>query len=125
MKPGTEVWIGLGLGAVIGFYDGFFGPGTGSFLIFAFVGLFGFDFLLASASAKVVNFATNLSAVAYFAATGQILYGYALPMGACNVAGALIGARLAILKGNRFVRAFFLLVVAAMIVRYGWDVLRR
>lgn len=125
LSAAAEVWVGLALGAGIGFYDGFFGPGTGSFLIFAFIGLFGFDFLLASASAKVINFATNLSAVTYFAVTGQILYAYALPMGACNVAGALVGARLAILKGNRFVRGFFLLVVTAMILRYGWEVVGR
>jgi hypothetical protein len=113
------------VGAVIGFYDGFFGPGTGSFLIFAFIGLFGFDFLTASASAKVVNFATNLSAVAYFAATDNLLYRYGLPMAACNMAGAVLGARLALLKGNRFVRGFFLFVVGALILRFGWEVLGR
>jgi hypothetical protein len=116
---------GVLVGAGIGFYDGFFGPGTGSFLIFAFIGLFGFDFLTASASAKVINFATNLSAVAYFAATHSILYRYAVPMGLCNILGALAGARLAILKGNRFVRVFFLAVVTVMIARYGWAVLAK
>jgi uncharacterized membrane protein YfcA len=120
-----ERLLGLALGGVIGFYDGFFGPGTGSFLIFAFIGLFGFDFLTASASAKVINFATNLSAVAYFAATDNILYRYGLPMAACNVAGSLLGTRLAILKGNRFVRGFFLVVVSGMILRFGWEVIGR
>jgi len=120
-----ERLVGAGVGAVIGFYDGFFGPGTGSFLMFAFIGLFGFDFLTASASAKVVNFATNLSAVAYFAATDNLLYWPGVPMAACNVAGALLGARLAILKGNRFVRGFFLIVSGAMILRFGWEVLGR
>jgi uncharacterized membrane protein YfcA len=118
-----ERLLGLALGGVIGFYDGFFGPGTGSFLIFAFIGLFGFDFLTASASAKVINFATNLSAVAYFAATDNILYRYGLPMAACNVAGSLLGTRLAILKGNRFVRGFFLVVISGMILRFGWEVI--
>ena len=116
--------LGAVVGAVIGFYDGFFGPGTGSFLIFALIGLFGFDFLAASASAKVVNLATNLSAVAYFAATDNLLYRYGLPMAVCNMAGGLVGARLAILKGNRFVRGFFLVVVSAMILRFGWEVVR-
>ncbi|MBM3879281.1 MAG: sulfite exporter TauE/SafE family protein [Verrucomicrobia bacterium] len=120
----SERWLGLGVGAVIGFYDGFFGPGTGSFLIFAYIGLFGFDFLRASASAKVINFATNLSALAYFAATDHILYRYALPMGLCNILGAIAGTRLAILRGNRFVRALFLIVVTVMILRFAWDVLR-
>ena len=120
-----ERQFGIWVGVVIGFYDGFFGPGTGSLLIFIFIGLFGFDFLAASASAKVVNFATNLSAVIYFAATHNILYHYAVPMGLCNVLGSLTGTRLAILKGNAFVRVFFLLVVTAMILRFGWEVLFR
>ena len=110
------------VGIVIGFYDGFFGPGTGSFLIFIFIGSFGFDFLAASASAKVVNFATNLSAVAYFSASHQVLYEYAVPMGLCNLLGSLAGTRLAVLKGNSFVRVFFLCVVVIMILRYGWEI---
>ena len=116
-----ERWMAVAVGVVIGFYDGFFGPGTGSFLIFIFIGLFGFDFLTASASAKVINFATNLAAVLVFAARGDVLYHYALPMGACNIAGALLGTRLAILKGNRFVRGFFLSVVAALIAKVAYD----
>ena len=109
------------VGAIIGFYDGFFGPGTGSFLMFIFIGLFGFDFLTASASSKVINLATNLAAVLVFAASGLVLYEYALPMGVCNIAGALVGTRLAILKGNRFVRLLFLGVVAVMIARFAWE----
>ncbi len=124
LAAGHERAWGVVVGAAIGFYDGFFGPGTGSFLLFAFVGLFGFDFLHASASAKVVNFATNLSAVAYFAATDHVLYRYGLPMAVCNVAGAWVGARLAMGRGNRFVRAFFLAVMSALILRFGWEVLR-
>jgi uncharacterized membrane protein YfcA len=116
-----ERLFALMVGAVIGFYDGFFGPGTGSFLTFIFIGWFGFDFLNAAASTKVINFSTNLSAVAFFAATGHIAWGYALPMGLCNVAGALAGTRLAILKGNRFVRRLFLVVAFAMIARLGWE----
>lgn len=121
--PGRETFWAILVGMAIGFYDGFFGPGTGSFLMFLFVGWFGFDFLSASASAKVVNFATNLSAVAYFAATDHILYRYAVPMAACNILGSFVGARLAILRGNRFVRRLFLGVVTAMILRFGWEVL--
>lgn len=109
------------VGVIIGFYDGFFGPGTGSFLMFIFIGLFGFDFLTASASAKVINFATNLAAVIAFAASGQVLHHYALPMGACNVAGAIVGTRLAMLKGNHFVRLLFLTVVAIMIARFAYE----
>lgn len=119
-----ELWAGIAVGTGIGFYDGFFGPGTGSFLIFIFIGLFGFDFLTASANAKFINVATNVAAVAYFAATDHILYRYALPMGLCNIVGSLCGTRLAILKGNKFVRVFFIIVVTAIIVRFGWDVLK-
>src|SRR5438128_3893251 len=107
-----ERQFGVLAGIGIGFYDGFFGPGTGSFLIFIFIGLFGFDFLAASASAKVINFATNLSAVIYFAAAHRIFYQFAVPMGLCNMLGAWTGSRLTILKGNAFVRVFFLVVVA-------------
>ena len=109
------------VGTVIGFYDGFFGPGTGSFLIFIFIGLFGFNFLTASASAKAINCATNLAAVLIFAWHGDVLYQYALPMGVCNVAGALLGTRLALLRGNRFVRVLFLCVVAVMIARFAYE----
>jgi uncharacterized membrane protein YfcA len=122
LSPTKERFLGILTGMAIGFYDGFFGPGTGSFLIFIFIGIFGFDFLVSSASAKVVNFATNISAVIYFAATNHILYQVALPMGACNILGSLAGTRLAMLKGNRFVRVFFLVVVAAVILRFGYDI---
>ena len=109
--------LGILIGSILGFYDGFFGPGTGSFLIFAFVGIFGFDFLSASASAKAINLATNLASVIYFAATDQILYAIALAMALCNVMGAIIGARLAIAKGSKFVRVFFLVIVCALIAK--------
>jgi hypothetical protein len=110
-------WLGILVGAALGFYDGFFGPGTGSFLIFAFVGIFGFDFLSASASAKVVNLATNVASVIYFAATDQLLYGLGFAMALCSVIGATLGSHLAIAKGSKFVRIFFLLIVGALIAK--------
>ncbi|GAB3495806.1 TSUP family transporter [Spirosoma knui] len=109
------------MGAAIGFYDGFFGPGTGSFLVLGFIALIGFDFLKASAHAKLVNAATNLASVLFFAKQGVILYTVALPMAIANLSGSFLGARLAILKGNRFIRVFFLLVITATILRFGWD----
>lgn len=115
-------WIAMGIGAVLGFYEGFFGPGTGSFLIFAFVGLLGFNFLTASASAKVINITTNLAAIAWFAWNGNILYKLAIPMAVFNVAGALVGSRLAIKKGSGFLRVFFLIVMVALILRYAYDI---
>jgi uncharacterized membrane protein YfcA len=115
--------IGIAIGGAIGFYDGFFGPGTGSLLIFTFVGLLGFDFLRASASAKVVNFATNFASVVIFASTGHVLVSYAAPMAACQIAGSLTGSRMALRRGNRFVRGLFLVVATALIARFAWDVL--
>ena len=125
LAPLRQRWYGLGLGCALGFYDGFFGPGTGSFLIFAFVGLFGLSFLAASASSKVINAATNLSAVLYFGLTGHLLYLVALPMALCNVGGSLLGTRLAVAKGSRFVRVLFLVVLSGIIVRFAWDTFKR
>ena len=115
-RPRTR-WLALVIGAVLGFYDGFFGPGMGSFLIFAFVGILGFDFLSASVSAKAINWCTNLASIIYFSATGQLLYGVGLAMAVSNVIGATLGARLAIRKGSRFVRVFFLIIVVGLIAK--------
>lgn len=117
----TELLIAIGGGSVIGFYDGFFGPGTGSFLIIFFVGVLGYDFLMASAAAKVLNLGSNLTAMAYFAGTGQVLWKVGLPMAACNVLGAQLGTRMAVQRGTRFVRPLFLLMVSAAILRLAWD----
>jgi uncharacterized protein len=108
-------------GAALGFYDGFFGPGTGSLLVFVFVSVFGYNFLAASATAKVINLATNVSALLFFIYTGQVRYDIALPLAACNIVGSYFGARLAILKGSGFVRVFFLVVVSAIILKFGYD----
>lgn len=122
LTPVQQTWIGLATGAAVGFYDGFFGPGTGSYLIFAFVGLFGFSFLIASASAKAVNVVTNFAALAYFVSHGDVLYATALPMALCNVAGSLLGSRLALRRGSGFVRGLFIVVVGALVARFAWDI---
>ena len=121
--PKKAKWIGIVIGAGLGFYDGFFGPGTGSFLIFLFVGVFGFDFLSASASAKVINLATNVASVIFFCASGNVIYRYAAPMALCNVLGSAIGTRLAIAKGSRFVRIFFLVIVSALIAKLAQSII--
>ena len=108
-------------GALLGFYDGFFGPGTGSLLLFIFITLFGFDFLTAAAGAKVANVATNVSAVAYFVATGHVLFALALPMAACNIGGSLVGARLAMGRGRPYIRVLFLLMLVALIMKLAYD----
>ena len=119
--PG-DAWRGALFGLVIGIYDGFFGPGTGSFLIFGFVRLFGMDFIRASASAKVVNVATNISAIGFFASHGPILWGIGLTMAACNLAGAQLGTHLALKHGAGFIRKAFLGVVAVLIVKQLMEV---
>lgn len=117
-----QMIIGLFFGLVIGFYDGLIGPGTGSFLILVFIALLGSDFLHASANAKFVNLATNLAAIIYFSISGHILFEIAVPMAVCNLMGSFAGTRLALLKGNKFIRIFFLLVVFATILRFAWDI---
>jgi uncharacterized membrane protein YfcA len=109
-------------GLVIGFYDGLLGPGTGSFLLIVLVAVLGYSFLNASSTAKVVNLGTNLAALVVFAASGSVLWLLGLLMGACNLAGAVVGARMAIRRGSEFVRMVFLVVVAVLILRLGWDV---
>jgi uncharacterized membrane protein YfcA len=121
LKPKHEILIALISGALLGFYDGFFGPGTGSFLIFVFIRIFGFDFLTSSASAKVVNFSTNLGALIYFAFTNQIIFALAIPMAVCSVCGAFAGSHLAIKKGSAFVRRLFLVVVCLIIIKFAYD----
>ena len=120
----AQVIAGLATGAAIGFYDGFFGPGTGSFLVLAFVGVFGFSFLHASASAKIINAVTNVAAIAYFVPRGHVLASVALPMAAFNLAGGWIGSRVAIRRGSGFVRLLFLFIVGALILRFALDVFR-
>lgn len=119
----TWAW-GAVIGGVIGFYDGFFGPGTGSFLILAFISLMGFDFLHASAHAKVVNLATNIAAILYFALHGHILWPVTIAMAVSNLTGSFFGARLAILKGNQLVRRFFLVVVIGTILRFAYELFK-
>lgn len=119
-----DLGIGLLIGAGIGFYDGFFGPGTGSFLIFLFVRFFHFDFLRASACAKVVNLATNLAALAFFVPAGLVLYSVAIPMGLANIAGAQVGTRLALKGGNLWVRRLFLGLALTLLTKLLFDLFR-
>jgi uncharacterized membrane protein YfcA len=109
-------------GFCIGVYDGALGPGTGSFLVFALVGLMGYAFLEASAKAKIANFATNLGALAVFAPGGHVMWGIGLVMAAANLLGGYTGARMAVAKGSTFVRVVFVVVVGAFIVRIGGQV---
>jgi uncharacterized protein len=117
-----QIFIGLLFGSVIGFYDGMIGPGTGSFLILCFVLFLGKDFLHASANAKLVNISTNLASILFFSSTGHILYQYAIPMAVFNLAGSYLGTRLALLRGNKFIRLFFMTVILGTILRFAYDI---
>lgn len=111
----------LAVGLAVGFYDGALGPGTGSFLVIGLVGLLGYNFLEASAKARLANVATNLAALAVFVPQGAVIWHVALVMAACNLLGGWLGARLAVSRGTRFVRVFFIVVVAGFVVRIGGE----
>ncbi len=121
--PDAKWWIAALLALVIGAYDGFFGPGTGTFLIVGFVALCGRSLVHASADAKVVNFASNLAAVCIFASGGYIVWELALPMAFGQLLGGIIGAKLAMKGGDRIVRVLVLAVSGALIVKLAVDVI--
>jgi uncharacterized membrane protein YfcA len=117
--PKQRIQIGAIAGAVIGFYDGIFGPGTGSFLMLILVATLGYAFITASAIAKVVNVATNVGALIVFGINGAVIWQIGIIMGFANITGAIIGSRLAIRGGSTLVRKVFLLVTIVLIVRVG------
>jgi uncharacterized protein len=118
-----HVLAAMAAGLVIGFYDGALGPGTGSFFVFTLVGLLGYNFLDASAKARMANWATNVAALCVFIPQGAVLWKVGLVMGACNLVGGYVGARMAVSRGSRFVRVFFVVVVSAFILKIGSDVI--
>jgi uncharacterized membrane protein YfcA len=117
--PKRRVQIAAFAGVVIGFYDGIFGPGTGSFLMLILVASLGYAFITASAIAKVVNVATNVGAIMVFGINGAVIWQIGIILGIANISGAVIGARLAIKGGSTLVRKVFLLVTVALIVKVG------
>jgi len=120
-SPKTEMGYALLISIGIGFYDGFIGPGAGSFLVLAFITVLGLDFLHSSANAKLINLSTNFGSIVLFLLKGTILWHIAIPMAVCNGLGGLLGARLAIARGNRFIRLFFLFIITATLLRFGYD----
>lgn len=110
---------GIGLG--VGLWDGFVGPGTGTFFLIALVSLLGYEFLQATTLAKLANLTTNLAAIGVFASTGNVLWGLALAMGAANLAGGFLGARTALRRGNAFIRRVFLAMVVVLGARLAWE----
>jgi uncharacterized protein len=120
-SPARTAALASLIGFVLGWYDGFFGPGTGSFFIFLFVRFLGYDFLNASASAKVINLATNAAAFVTFALTGHVMWEIAAALAVANIAGGLLGSRLALKHGSTFVRRVFIVVVSALILKTTYD----
>ena len=118
----TQICNAIAISFVVGLYDGFIGPGTGSFLVVAFIAIMGFDFLHASANAKMVNLSTNFGSICLFMLKGKIIWTIAIPMAVSNAFGAWIGAKLAVNKGNSFIRIFFLVVVVGTLIRFAYDV---
>jgi uncharacterized membrane protein YfcA len=110
--------------AAIGFYDGFFGPGTGSFLMVVYIRLFGFDFLHSAACARVLNACANGAALLCFGVLGAVMWPVGAAMAVCSITGAILGARLAVRRGSPFMRHVFLAVVSALIAKTAWDALR-
>lgn len=119
--PARLVLVVAVAGAGIGFYDGLIGPGTGTFLLMALTGILGMDFVSASAAAKIVNTATNLGALLVFAITGHVLWLLGLGLAVCTVLGAQLGSRMALRRGSGFVRIVLLIVVAALLLRLGYE----
>jgi len=117
-------WWAAALGAVLGFYNGLIGPGTGSLLVFGLVSVMGYGFLRASAMAKVINVVADVSSLVFLLLNKYVLFHLALPMMACNVAGSYLGSRMAMLRGNAFIRKVFLVVVAGIVLRFAWDLLK-
>ena len=117
-------FYGLMIGASAGFYNGFVGPGTGSLLVFGFVSVIGYGFLKASAISKIVNVIADVASLGFFITQGYVQFEIAIPMMLCNMTGSYFGSKMAILKGNEFVRNFFLIVIFALILRFGWDIVK-
>lgn len=117
----THHLVAAGIGVGVGLYDGALGPGTGSFFVFAMVGLLGYGFLQASAKAKIANWATNLAALCVFIPMGAVMWKVGLLMGLCNMLGGYLGARTAVARGSGFVRTVFVILLVVFIAKIGYD----
>lgn len=114
------ILAGVG-GLLIGFYDGIFGPGTGSFFIFYFIRYLKVNFLHASALSKIGNFMTNFAALSFFVPTGHVLFQLGLMMAVANVAGSVVGVKMALKYGSGFIRILFLILVSILICRLAYQ----
>jgi uncharacterized protein len=121
-KKKTSILFLTVIGLLIGFYNGFIGPGTGVLLVFSFVSVVGMNFLKASAISKIINVIADAASLVGFLISKSIVFKLAIPMMLSNMLGGYIGSKMAILKGNNFVRYIFLLVIFLLILRLGWDI---
>jgi len=119
----SESWAAFAVGSICGFYNGLIGPGTGTLLVFGFVSFLGLDFLRSSAVSKAVNVSGDLSSLIVLLLGGYVVWTAAIPLILANLAGSYCGSRLAILKGSKFIRRFFLVVIFALIARLIWQLL--
>ncbi len=120
---GYRLFLGAMAGLVIGFYDGFFGPGTGSFLLLIFTTLLHYDFKRANANAKVVNLASNIAALVTFASLGQVLYRVAIPAAIFGIAGNILGSKMVMLKGNKLIKRVVIFALILLLGRVVWNLL--
>ncbi len=118
-----EYILGIGAGALIGLYDGVFGPGTGSLLAFVFVRFFAYDFLTATAAAKIINLTTNLAALSFFVPHGHIVWAWAIPLATANFCGGFVGSHIALRGGTQFLRIGFMALLCILIGKFAWDTL--
>lgn len=119
-----EYALGLSAGCLIGLYDGIFGPGTGSLLAFVFVRFFAYDFLQATASAKIINLTTNFAALSFFIPNGHIMWMWAIPLAIANLCGGLVGSWLAVRGGTKWLRKGFMLLLCVLMSRFAWDLIK-
>ncbi len=117
----ASIGMGMGFAFALGFYDGFFGPGTGSFLIFLFISVYGFDFTVAAGNSKILNFTSNIVSLALFALGGKIVYLAAAPMAVAMMGGAWVGAHIAIKNGAKIIKPIFVCIALALIVKLIWQ----
>jgi hypothetical protein len=121
LKLGYRLTLGSIAGLVIGFYDGFFGPGTGTFLILIYASLMHYDFIKANGNTKVVNLASNVAALITFAVSGSIFFPIAIPGAICGITGNIIGSKLVILKGNKLIKEVFILALLLLLARIVYN----
>jgi uncharacterized membrane protein YfcA len=122
LKLGYRLSLGALAGLVVGFYDGFFGPGTGTFLILIYSALLHYQFTRANGNTKVLNLASNVAALLTFAVAGKIYYPIAIPAALCGIAGNLIGSKMVILRGNKLIKQVFILALILLLGRVLYNV---